>query len=57
MPTFLHVDDNTGQPDPEHPTQGALPDLKLVAQPPAQLPVAFGSIAAGDIVDADGGDV
>ena len=51
---FLHVDDNAGQPEPEHPTQGALPDLKLVAQPPAQLPVIFGSCAAGDMVAADG---
>ena len=57
MPAFLHVDDSAGQPDPEHPCQGALPDLKLVTQPPTQLPVAFASFAscaAGDIGDADG---
>ncbi len=57
MPTFLHVDDSAGQLDPEHPCQGASPDLKLVTQPPTQLPVAFASFAscaAGDIGDADG---
>src|SRR6266850_3110265 len=43
--------------DPEHPCQGASPDLKLVTQPPTQLPVAlasFASCAVGDIGDADG---
>jgi hypothetical protein len=43
--------------EPEHPCQGASPDLKLVTQPPTQLPVAFSSFAsraAGDIGDADG---
>jgi hypothetical protein len=45
--------------DQEHPTQGRLPDLKLVWQPPTQLPViAFGSFAssrsAGDIVAVEG---
>jgi hypothetical protein len=62
LPTFLHVDDNAGQPDPEHPTQGALPDLKLVAQPPAQLPLVFARLAScvvGDIANGVGvvGDV
>src|SRR3981189_3631741 len=41
----------------EHPCQGASPVLKLVTQPPTQLPVAFASFAscaAGDIGDADG---
>jgi hypothetical protein len=58
LPTFLHVDEKRPEAK-EHPTQGASPDLKLDAQPPAQLPVmAFGSFAssrsAGDIGDADG---
>jgi hypothetical protein len=47
--------------DPEHPCQGASPVLKLVTQPPAQLPVAlssFASCAAGDADDVAGvGDV
>src|ERR1700704_4883134 len=41
--------------DPEHPCQGASPDLKLVTQPPTQLPVAlasFASFTVGDIGDA-----
>ena len=59
LPTFLHVDEKLGKAAKEHPTQGASPDLKLDAQPPAQLPVmAFGSFAssrsAGDIGDVDG---
>jgi hypothetical protein len=57
LPTFLHVDDCAGQPDTEHPCQGASPDLKLVTQPPTQLPVALASFAScpvGDIGDADG---
>lgn len=56
MATFLHVDDNV-PPETEHPCQGASPDLKLVTQPPTQLPVAlasFASCAVGDIGDADG---
>ena len=53
MPTFLHVDDNVPL-ETEHPCQGTSPDLKLVTQPPTQLPVAFASCAAGDIGDADG---
>lgn len=51
MPTFLHVRDNAGQPDTEHPIQGALPDLKLDAQPPAQLPVALTGAAFAGAVD------
>ena len=46
-----------GQPDAEHPTQGRLPDGKLVWQPPTQLPVAlasFASFADIDVGDADG---
>jgi hypothetical protein len=57
LPTFLHVGDSAGQLDTEHPCQGASPDLKLVTQPPTQLPVtlaSFASCAAGDIGDADG---
>jgi hypothetical protein len=51
------VDDNVPA-DQEHPTQGRSPDLKLVWQPPTQLPVmAFGSFAssrsAGEVGDAD----
>jgi len=42
----------------EHPTQGRSPDLKLVTQPPTQLPVAFAicasSRSAGDIGDSVG---
>ncbi|HEY3796568.1 MAG TPA: hypothetical protein VGM09_32510 [Bradyrhizobium sp.] len=41
----------------EHPRHGASPDLKLVTQPSAQLPLMFAifsSFAVGDIVDADG---
>ena len=56
MPTFLHVDEYVPA-DPEHPCQGASPDLKLVTQPPTQLPVAlasFASCAVGEIGDADG---
>jgi hypothetical protein len=41
LPTFLHVGDNAGLPDEEHPIQGASPDLKLVGQPPTQPPAAF----------------
>ena len=51
MPTFLHVDENAGQPDPEHPIQGALPDLKLVAQPPTQPPAAFAGAALAGAID------
>jgi hypothetical protein len=61
LPTFLQVDDIAGQPEVEHPRQGALPDRKLVTQPSAQLPAAFAifsslaSCAAGDSGEADGG--
>lgn len=51
MPTFLHVDDNAGQPDPEHPTQGALPDLKLDGQPPTQPPAALAGAALAGAID------
>ena len=51
MPTFLHVDDNAGQPDPEHPIQGALPDLKLDGQPPTQPPAAFAGAALAGAID------
>jgi hypothetical protein len=58
LPTFLHVPDVAGQADVEHPTQGALAVLKLVAQPPAQLPpVVFASFATDDLGDAVVGDV
>ena len=43
---FLQVDDSAGQPDPLHPTQGELPDLKLVVQPSTQLPVMRASLAS-----------
>lgn len=48
---FLHVDDNAGQPDAEHPRQGALPVLKLVTQPPTQLPETLSSFASFAIID------
>jgi hypothetical protein len=51
LPTFLHVDDNAGQPDPEHPIQGALPDLKLVGHPPTQPPAAFAGEALAGAID------
>jgi hypothetical protein len=54
---FLHVPDSAGQPDAEHPTQGRLPDGKLVWQPPTQLPEALSSLrsfANTDSCAADG---
>jgi hypothetical protein len=51
LPPFLHVDDNAGQPDPEHPIQGALPDLKLDGQPPTQPPAAFAGAALAGAID------
>jgi hypothetical protein len=42
----LHVPEYAGQPDAEHPTQGRLPDGKLVWQPPTQLPEALSSLAS-----------
>src|SRR5258708_1500496 len=42
-------------PKVEHPCHGALPDLKLVAQPPTQLPVTLASLASlADIGDVEG---
>jgi hypothetical protein len=39
-------------PEREHPVHGVLPDLKLVAQPPTQLPVTLASLASlADIDD------
>ncbi|MBR1173374.1 hypothetical protein JQ617_05360 [Bradyrhizobium sp. KB893862 SZCCT0404] len=43
---FRHVVDNAGQPDDEHPRQGALPVLKLVWQPSTQLPEMLSSFAS-----------
>jgi hypothetical protein len=52
---FLHVGEYT-PPETEHPCHGALPDLKLVTQPPTQLPVTLASLASladiGDVEDA-----
>ena len=53
MPTFLHVGDNAGQLETEHPCQGSSPCLKLVTQPPTQLPVALASLAS--FADTDSG--
>jgi hypothetical protein len=51
---FLHVGEYTPA-EPEHPTHGASPDRKLVAQPPTQLPVTLASLASlADIGDAEG---
>jgi len=36
LAAFLHVVDKTKLPGEKHPTQGWLPDLKLVGQPSAQ---------------------
>ena len=43
----VHVDEKVEYHPPEklHPTQGALPDLKLVSQPPLQLLLARSSLA------------
>jgi len=51
LPTFLHVGDNAGLPDEEHPIQGASPDLKLVGQPPTQPPAAFAGAALAGAID------
>lgn len=56
MYTFLHVDDNAGQPDTEHPRQGALAVLKLVAQPPTQLPETLSSFASFTMIDVGAAD-
>jgi hypothetical protein len=53
---FLHVGDNAGQPEPEQPCQGASPDLKLVTQPPAQLPVLLASFASFPVIDIHAAD-
>jgi hypothetical protein len=51
---FLHVEEYT-PPETEHPCHGALPVLKLVAQPPTQLPVTLASLASlADIGDVEG---
>lgn len=42
---FLQVDEYMPL-DPEHPCHGSLPYLKLVTQPPTQLPVAAASLAS-----------
>jgi hypothetical protein len=52
LPTFLHVGEYVPA-DPEHPSQGAPPYLKLVTQPPTQLPVVFSSLAS--FADTDPG--
>jgi hypothetical protein len=49
---FLHVEEYP-PPETEHPCHGSLPDLKLVTQPPTQLPVTLASLASL----ADTGDV
>jgi hypothetical protein len=41
-----------GQPDALHPIQGLSPDLKLVAQPPTQLPLIFSSLRIFAIIDS-----
>jgi hypothetical protein len=51
---FLHVGEYT-PPETEHPIHGALAVLKLVAQPPTQLPVTLPSLASSaDIDDVEG---
>jgi hypothetical protein len=51
---FLHVEEYP-PPETEHPFHGALPDLKLVTQPPTQLPVTLASLASlADIGDVEG---
>jgi hypothetical protein len=52
---FLHVEEYP-PPETEHPCHGASPDLKLVAQPPTQLPVTLASLASlAEIDDVGGG--
>ena len=54
MRVFLHVEEYM-PPETEHPCHGALPDLKLVAQPPTQLPVTLASLASlADIGEVEG---
>jgi hypothetical protein len=51
---FLHVEEYT-PPETEHPIHGALPDLKLVAQPPTQLPVTLASLVSLAVIgDVEG---
>jgi hypothetical protein len=51
---FLHVGEYT-PPETEHPIHGVLAVLKLVAQPPTQLPVILPSLASSaDIDDVEG---
>jgi hypothetical protein len=49
---LLHVDEKVEfhPPDSLQPNQGALPDLKLVAQPPLQLLAALSSLAILGII-------
>jgi hypothetical protein len=42
---FLHVEEYP-PPETEHPCHGASPDLKLVTQPPTQLPVTLASLSS-----------
>lgn len=54
MRVFLHVEEYP-PPETEHPCHGALPDGKLVTQPPAQLLVTLASLASlADIDDVEG---
>jgi hypothetical protein len=46
LPTFRHVVDSAGQPVPLQPFQGALPVLKLVAQPSTQLRLIRANLAS-----------
>jgi hypothetical protein len=51
---FLHVEEYP-PPETEHPCHGASPVLKLVTQPPTQLPVTLASLASlADIGDVGG---
>jgi hypothetical protein len=54
---FLHVDDNAGQPEDEHPRQGALPVLKLVWQPSTQLPEIRSRLASFAMTDVGAANV
>ncbi|MHB8269266.1 hypothetical protein [Bradyrhizobium sp.] len=50
MRVFLHVGEYP-PPEVEHPCHGALAVLKLVAQPPTQLPVTLASLASLAVID------
>jgi len=54
----LHVAENVEKwpPDSLHPTQGALPVLTLVSQPPLQLLLAFSSLAILPSTEFGAGD-